>query len=142
MIKTRPSKSKTTSQLIKELDTVFSEFIRVRDADHDGTVICFVTGEKVFWNDGCDAAHFCNRQHMSTRWDEMNVHACTSTSNRHDTDHLPVYGHKMILKYGPEAFHALLDRRRALTKFTAFELQEKIDHYKEEVRKLRASKKI
>lgn len=141
MIKTRPQK-KTTSQLTKELDTVFSEFIRLRDADHNGTVTCFVSGEKVFWNDGCDAAHFCNRQHMDTRWLETNVHACTAYSNRWDPDHLEKYHAKMVARYGPEFTFNLQRRAKSTMKFTSTEIIEKIEFYKEEVKKLRALKKI
>jgi Bacteriophage Lambda NinG protein len=141
MIKTRPQKTKTTSQLIKELDDVFSEFIRLRDCNHQGTVKCFVTGEKVWWRDS-DAAHFHPRQHMGTRWDERNVHATTRDTNRYQADHLDMYERVMYVHYSLEILNELHWAAKSAMKFTAFELQEKITHYSEEVKKLRALKKI
>lgn len=141
MIKTRPQKTKTTSQLIKELDDVFSDFIRLRWADHRGNVKCFITGLNTYWK-AMDAAHFCNRQHMGTRWDEQNVHATTIDSNRFDEMHDIQYEQKMIETYGIDLVTEIVARSRSMVKFTAFELQEKIAHYSEEVKKLRALKKI
>jgi hypothetical protein len=140
MIKTRPQK-KTTSQLIKELDEVFSLFVRLRDADRQGTVSCFVTGERIYYKD-CDAAHFIDRAHMATRWDEMNVHAVTRDSNRYDPGHKEKYRTMMIVKYGLMKVAALDDKGRSLMKHTSHDLLGLIDLYKEEVKKLRALKKI
>jgi hypothetical protein len=140
MIKTRPQK-KTTSQLIKELDDVFSLFVRLRDSDSQGTVTGFITGERIWWRD-CDAAHYCSRQHMATRYDEMNVHACSVDSNRYDQDHLEKYGQALNKKYGWDEVLRLVNKSHQLTKFTAFELQEMIDRYKITVAELRRVKKI
>lgn len=141
MIKTRPQKTKTTSKLIKEMDEVFSLFVRLRDADRQGTVSCFVTGERIYYKD-CDAAHFIDRAHMATRWEESNVHACTVDSNRYDPDHLEKYEKAMDKAMGHSWVMYLKTQSKMLTKFTAAELQEKIEFYKEEVKKLRALKKI
>lgn len=141
MIKTRPQKTKTTSQLIKELDDVFSDFIRLRWADHRGYVLCFLTGRKAYWKE-MDAAHWKSRKHMGTRWDEHNVHAVTVDSNRFDTDHLPQYDKAMFSTYELSECQRISDASKSTMKFTAAELQEKIEFYKEEVKKLRALKKI
>lgn len=141
MIKTRPQKPKTTSQLVKELDTVFAEFIKLRDADYYGTVRCFATGERVFYREA-DAAHWRPRQYMGTRWDERNVHACTVQSNRYDAGHSTDYQSAMLKKYSLKELQSISDASKSTMKFTAFELQEKIVHYSEEVKKLRALKKI
>jgi hypothetical protein len=124
MIKTRPQKTKTTSQLMKELDTVFSEFIRLRDCDHQGTVKCFVTGDKIWWKEA-DAAHWRPRQHMGTRWDERNVHACTPDSNRFDPNHLTDYDMAMIRNYSIETMSEIMDASKSIMKWTAAELSGK-----------------
>lgn len=140
MIKTRPQK-KTTSQLIAELDTVFSQYCRLRDADKQGIVTCFVTGERIYFKD-CDAAHFIDRAHMATRWDEMNVHACSRDSNRYDQDHKSKYKLAMIRKYGNLAVVKLEHLGHSLMKFTSAELLEKLVYYRLECEELRALKKI
>ena len=140
MIKTRPQK-KTTSQLTKELDTVFSEFIKLRDADHQGIVTCFVSGERVYYRDS-DAAHLFVRQHMGTRWDENNVHACTVDSNRYDYEHHLKYEAVFVFRYGAKEFKRLYDLAHGMQKLTSAELQEMIDKYKAKASELRHTKKI
>jgi|SRR5688572_18769833 len=134
-------KQKTTSlpTLIKELDTVFSLFIRLRDADERGTVTCFVTGEKVWWKDS-DAAHFIPRGIMPTRYNERNVHACTKESNQFDEHHQAMYEKKMIEAYGHNFVIGLVMESRHLEKFMRHEIEEKIEHYKMQVSKLKKSK--
>jgi len=141
MIKTRPQKTKTTSQLIKELDDIFSLYVRLNEADAYGTVTCFVTGERVYYRDA-DAAHFIDRAHMATRWDTENVHACTQETNRYDPDHKKKYRLAMVRKYGAGTVESLEVHSRSLMKRTAHELTETIETFKEEVKKLRALKKI
>lgn len=138
MIKTRPQK-KTASQLIKELDDIFSIFVRVRDADACGTVTCFVTGERVWWKEA-DAAHYYPRQHMGTRWMETNVHATTQDTNRYDPHHQEKYKKAMNAKYSVKDRLVLEYASQSLCKLTAFELMEKIDEYKDKVAALRRSK--
>lgn len=141
MIKSRPGKSKTTSQLIKELDTVFSEFIRLRDCDHQGTVKCFVSSERVWWRDA-DAAHFVDRAHMATRWSPTNVHACSQHSNRYDPNHKALYRLAMYQYYGGEAVTELEMSGRSYTKHTSAELIEMIAIFNDQVKMLRNLKKL
>jgi len=47
MIKVTKSKAKSVAQLTKELDEIFSLFIRYRDSDYLGNVTCFVTGKRL-----------------------------------------------------------------------------------------------
>lgn len=132
-------KEKSLAVLTKELDEVFSTYIRLRDADENGTVTCFVSGERVFWKDA-DAAHYHVRQHMGTRWDEMNVHACSLDSNRYDPEHQNKYTARMIGEYGTHSLVILGWRAKSLRKFTRNELLEMIDKYKLKVLELRKQK--
>lgn len=139
MIKTRPSKS--TSVLTSELDTVFSEWVRINESDSTGHVNCFITGVRMPWR-MADASHYHGRQHVGTRWHENNVHACSIASNRFDESHLDQYRVAMMRVYKPIQLTLLDIARRSIQKFTKIELEDKILHYKEEVKKLRALKKI
>lgn len=121
MIKTRPQKPKTTSQLIKELDEVFSLYIRLNYADNQGMVRCFVTGERIHYK-MADAAHFHPRQHMGTRWHEQNVHPATQVTNRYHSDHLDQYATQMHSRYCSSVIAELDQLRLSTMKFTAFEL--------------------
>lgn len=133
------TKEKTLSTLIKELDTVFSLFIRARDADNSGTVTCFVSKERVWWRDA-DAAHFVGRSKMPTRYNEMNVHACSKESNQYDPDHHTKYYKRMDEFYGWRIRQDLEALGNSLQKFTRPELEEMIIEYTEKTKEIRKSK--
>ena len=72
----KPKKSRTPpslSTLRDRLDTVFSKYIRLRDAMPSGTFRCISCG-KIKTLDQADAGHYFSRVHMNTRFDEDNVH--------------------------------------------------------------------
>ena len=127
------------STLIKELDTVFSLYVKLRDCDSSGIVTCFVTGERIWYLD-CDAAHFIPRAQMGTRWDEMNVHATSVDTNRFDDNHFTDYWNALNKAYTWGQIKALQQRGRSLLKATRPELQDLIDLYKTKVAELRKQK--
>ncbi len=49
----KPSRSK----IVKKLDAIFSQYIRLKDADHNGDVSCFTCG-KVSLKKVCNAVTF------------------------------------------------------------------------------------
>jgi 5-methylcytosine-specific restriction endonuclease McrA len=63
----------TLSKLKKELDRVFSIFIRERDSSEYGIGKCVTCGLTKHWRE-MDAGHYVPRQDLATRWDEKNVH--------------------------------------------------------------------
>ena len=68
------AKVKKKPNLIEKLDKVFSLFIRYRDAMPNGYFQCISCGQiKRF--EQADCGHYINRQHMNTRFDEMNCNA-------------------------------------------------------------------
>ena len=70
----------TISKLKTKLDKLFSEYIRRRYANHDGTVSCFTCGIVKHWKEQ-QAGHFQSRRHHSTRWDEKNVQVQCKSCN-------------------------------------------------------------
>lgn len=130
---------KSISALKKDLDGIFSEFIRIRDADNAGTVTCFVSGARIFWKDA-DAAHWIVRDKMPTRYDERNVHACSRDSNRFDPDHTQTYTVRLMDRYGKGIANELLSKSIGLQKFTRPELELMIMDYKRKVKALKKQK--
>tara|TARA_R100001443_G_scaffold67364_1_gene76166 strand:- start:5409 stop:5807 length:399 start_codon:yes stop_codon:yes gene_type:complete len=63
----------TRSKLVKNLDTVFSKYIRLKNVDKYGMCKCVTCNKKVYWKQ-IQAGHFMSRKHYSTRWDEENVY--------------------------------------------------------------------
>ena len=64
-------KVKTQAQLKKDLDTIFSIYIRQKFSDSEGNNTCYTCGKagtiKTMQN-----GHFVSRQYLATRWDENN----------------------------------------------------------------------
>ena len=81
---------KKSPNLKNKLDTVFSRFIRLRDARKDGTFQCISCG-RILPLDQADCGHYINRQHMSTRFSEKNCNAQCRSCNRFDEGNMQGY---------------------------------------------------
>jgi len=141
MILPKVKHKSSLSTLIKELDTVFALYVKLRDCDNSGIVTCFVTGERLWYLD-CDAAHFIPRAQMGTRWDEINVHATSIDTNRFDVDHECQYWNALNKAYTWGQVKALQQRGRSLQKFMRHEIQDLIDLYKTKVAELKKLKNL
>ena len=115
--------------LIKKLDTVFSKYIRLRDADTEGYCRCSTCGEVHHWTK-IQAGHFRSRKHYSTRWSEENVHAQCVACN------VFRYGeqYKFSLYLGDKLSKELLEKSRLIAKFTDIEIKEMIDDYNDRIK--------
>lgn len=68
------------SVLIDELDTIFSRYIRIRDADNKGIITCYGCGSQKRWRDA-HCSHFMPRTHLATRWLPVNAAASCAGCN-------------------------------------------------------------
>lgn len=128
-------KEKSLQVLEKELDRVFSEFIRLRDSVN-GYVICFVCGGKVPWRQAQNG-HFVKRANMVTRFSEINCNGVCEPCNVYDPEHDKQYRYAMIQKHGLKEVERLEATKADLQKYMRFEIQELIDHYKKQVKRLK-----
>jgi len=78
---------------------VFSEWVRLRDADDTGYCICITSGRRVHWKE-CDAGHFISRRYLSTKFDEQNVNAQSRHDNRFASGKQYEYALAIDRKYG------------------------------------------
>lgn len=126
-------KRKTSERkLIEKLDKVFSLFIRIRDTKN-GVFSCISCGKNKPYSQA-DAGHFINRQHLSVRFDEVNVNAQCRKCNRFQEGNNQGYRLGLISKYGNQAVN-LLDVKKSMTlKFSSFELELLIKHYEGKVK--------
>ncbi len=127
--------------LVKKLDRVFSLYIRLRDAMPGGYVRCISCGRIKKFED-VDCGHFHSRTHMATRFDEDNCHAECRFCNRFSADHLIGYQRNLIQKIGQQRFDLLNLRAHSTCHWLDCELEEKIAHYKAEVKRLSLLKGI
>jgi Bacteriophage Lambda NinG protein len=64
-------KPKTAAKLKKELDAIFSKYIRLKYSDENGNVACYTCGKVMHWKQ-IQNGHFISRQYLATRWHEDN----------------------------------------------------------------------
>lgn len=136
--KTKKTKSKlkkvSRSQLVKKLDSVFSQYIRLKDAK-DGIATCVTCGTKDEWKN-MQNGHFVSRGKYSTRWSELNCHVQCLRCNVFLKGNYINYTLYMIDRYGREKVDELKSESMELAKFSSQQLKEMIDFYSGEVKKL------
>lgn len=124
-----------------KLDTVFSRYIRLRDARKDGTFRCISCG-RVLPFDQSDCGHYINRQHMATRYSEKNCNAQCRSCNRFDEGNIQGYRRGLIAKYGEPTVLLLESLKKETNKISDFEYQTMIDFYRKEVKRMEKEKQI
>lgn len=136
------SKRPTLKGLVKKLDSVFSQYIRLRDAHewHEanptspfGYVACCTCGGVRHWKE-VDCGHYYGRRSMNTRFEERNAHAQCKGCNC-DEGRKAEYTLFLQKKYGPEIIERLVIAGKRPRKFKPFELEGLILHYTAEVKR-------
>lgn len=129
----RTSKKPTRSKLVKKLDVVFSQYIRLKAADKRGMVKCVTCGKVGHWKTGgMQCGHFMSRKHYSTRWDERNVAVQCVGCNMFKSGQQYLFS-----KYlGDKLAEELHIKSQQITKFTSDELKDMIEHYSSKLKKI------
>lgn len=122
-----------------KLDKIFSEFIRLRDADSNGMVGCISCMKIDHW-ENVDCGHFVNRGHMSTRYNEKNCNAQCRKCNRFDEGNSIGYTRGLIRKYGTQVIDELEILKHQESHLSDFDYEVLIKHYQKEVKRLREEK--
>lgn len=125
--------------MVKKVDTVFSQFVRLRAADHRGMGECFTCGASRFWGE-VDAGHFMSRACMSTRWDEKNVQFQCKRCNGFRSGEQYKFSIQLDRIYGDGTAEELLIESKQTRKFSRDELEQLYHHYKRKVDELRSTK--
>lgn len=126
----RIAKRESLPYLIKQLDIVFSQYIRNRDADSNGMCKCIDgCGQLSHWK-ATDCGHFASRRCMSTRWHEQNCAA------QHKACNGPVglgrqyeFGKGLDLKFGEGTADKMIALSKQTKKWTIEELKDMIQLY-------------
>ena len=139
--KPKKKSSPSLSTLVDRLDTVFSRYIRLRDAMPSGMFRCISCG-KIKPIEQADCGHFHSRTHMSTRFDEDNCHAECRYCNRFSADHIIGYRENLIKKIGEQRFKLLDIKAHETKKWSHFELEQLAKYYRALVQNLQKEKGI
>jgi len=133
---------KTYKELEKDLDRIFSEYIRLRDADQNGYVSCITCWIIHYWSDGhqINNGHFLPRGRKATRFDERNCHSQRVRCNMYKSGEWDIYEQRLIELYGKEVVEELKLKSRTGTGYNGSELKEKILEYREKVKQIKIEK--
>lgn len=128
------SKKPIKSKLIKKLDIIFSQYVRNKYANKQGMVKCF-TCDREYPVKNIQNGHFMSRKHMSTRWQEENCRPQCYSCNIMKQGMQYEYG-KRLGKKTAEKMYML---SKEIVKFSVDDLQEMIEHYQKELKKMGVS---
>ena len=122
-----------------KLDKIFSMYIRLRDCMPNGYFRCISCGQiKPF--EQADCGHYLNRQHMATRFSEINCNSQCRKCNRFDEGNIQGYRNGLIAKYGEQKVLLLESSKYTTKQFSDFEYKELIKYYTVLVKKLKTEK--
>lgn len=122
-------KENNIPRLKKELDRVFSLYIRQRDADKDGFVVCPCCGTRIEWKSSQNM-HYVGRANMNTRYDEDNCWAGCMSCNVFKNGNYPAYTNFLLNRFGEKWLKDLIRKGTKSRKFTSQELKDLIQYYK------------
>ncbi|RPJ74708.1 MAG: recombination protein NinG [Alphaproteobacteria bacterium] len=116
---------KTRSDWIKEVQTIFNKYIRLRDKEYE----CISCDKPATWDGQWHASHFyATSIRPNLRFNENNVHKACSVCNNYMHGNLTPYREKLILKIGIEEMN-ILDNAKTPAKYTIQDLKELKAHY-------------
>lgn len=127
----RKIKTKTRSQLVKELDAIFSKYIRLNNIDCNWLCKCVTCGAKVH-RKNIQNGHFITRGNYKYRWDENNCFPQCMPCNIYKSWNYIAYTLFMIWKYGQDKVKEMQEDKE-LIKISTVEIRDMIDFYTAEV---------
>jgi hypothetical protein len=130
--RSKKPKSKTQAQLKKELDTVFSQFIRQKYADKDGNVACFTCGKVMHWKQ-IQNGHFISRSYLATRFHEDNCRPQCVGCNVFGGGKPLDFEENLKKQLSPKYVEELKKLRHSSVKYDRHWYTERINNYKNEL---------
>ena len=132
-----PRKS-SRKNLIKRLDKIFSEYIRLKHADKKGMVKCYTCSKKLYWRgEGMQNGHFISRRSRILRWRESNCKPQCYSCNVMRYGESYIFGVKLNEEYGYNIAEELLIESKKIVKQSDQELLDLINLYQEKVESLK-----
>lgn len=114
-------RKKTYAQLKRELDRVFSLWVRWKDADQKGVGTCFTCGIRKSWR-LLQCGHFIPRNCLALRWSEYNCRPQCVSCNVFKRGNYQEFAFRL----GQATVGALLMQKHRTVKFTRDDLQQMI----------------
>ena len=132
---------KKKPNLKAKLDKVFSEYIRLKNANGIGFCQCVTCGKYYHWTK-IQNGHYMSRRYMATRYSEMNCHPQCMPCNVMQHGNIPLYRIWLVKHYGEEKVRKLENAAITQTvKFSDYEYKELISYYSKIVKTLKNEKR-
>lgn len=125
MIKAKKVKKKTNARLKKELDKIFSQYIRQKYAK-DGIVKCYTCGSAKTIKE-IQNGHFVSRSYLATRFSEDNCRPQCVGCNVFGGGRLPIFGSNLEKETNGITTQLYREAQKIVKDYP---YQEKIDYYK------------
>lgn len=127
-------KSKTKGKLVRELDAVYSRYIRAKYSQ-DGRVSCVSCGKSDEIKN-MQNGHYVSRSHHATRWLDKNCHPQCYRCNVALHGNYANYTKFIVDTYGIEVIDELIVLSRTIPKYTKQDLLELTKKYTELIKGL------
>ena len=122
------AKKLTRTKLVKKLDAIFSQYIRLKNSV-DEIATCFTCGKQDHWKK-LQNGHFQSRRHYSTRWDEVNCQVQCQKCNIWNAGEQFLFSQNLDNKFGEGTARRLHIKSQQTIKLADFELEDMIINYK------------
>ena len=102
---------KTNSGYKKELDKIFSLYVRAKYANVFGSVKCYTCGKSFHWRT-IQNGHFVQRAILVTRWDENNCRPQCVGCNIFGRGKIHIFSEKLLKELGKEKYLKLVSQNK------------------------------
>ena len=127
--------SSVASYIKNTADKVFSQYIRLKDADSNGYCRCISCGVIKPYSE-MDAGHFVGRGKKNTRYDTRNVHPQCRKCNRFMEGNKSSYAYQLMCEYGMDVIEELVWAGNTQKQWRLDELKAKVKEWRAEIEKL------
>lgn len=135
-------KKLTVGKLVKKLDTIFSQYIRIKYSDKKGYCKCVSCGKVDFYKK-MHNCHWISRGKMVYRFDEENCRPwCPACNTYRPEFHIREFTVFQIKRLWQKKIDEMRQKANEVRRFKTSELETMIEFYKKEVEELKKKKNL
>lgn len=128
------SDDQDVATLKRDLDLIFSQWLRKSGANENGICECFICGHAAHYSE-MQAGHFVKRGNSFLRYDPRNITINCKSCNEYKDGNLVLYA-KKLEEQNPGITSILMEEGNIVYKFTRQELKDLISEYTKRLKQL------